>query len=311
MKLIGVVLFPIAALILWSRFVHLSPSDGERAGVRGTVTSASPAFLVKLAHFLFPPVAIGWFAVLAATCAITLVGLDLAIDRGAFLRHFHQSWMSHFAPAISSEYGSPNDHRFPFTLLLKNWDLTIPAAIGVLFLLQESLPRRRARNADFPVGRFRTPSSSLSPSDGERARGEGPMWTALVPVVWLAFALALFTTHTPWWTYYYIHIAIPLCLCAGFGLARLFEMVGRASPRAAETRKSPAPAQHVRSPAPAPKSKPAIGHVPSAAIFGLYSLCALFWMSSGSYLDISGIGKSPQTYCGLVLSQMNRFKHFT
>ena len=286
MKLIGVVLLPVAALVLWARFVPLNSFSPSSLGGEGMGEQAQ-----RLFRFLLPFEAVRSFAILTATCALTFVGLDLAIDGGAFLRHFHQSWMSHFAPAISSEYGSPNDHPFPFTLLLKNWDLTIPTAIAVFFLLRKSLPRST------PDPRPSTPVTRHWRVDP---------WK-LVPVLWLAFSLALFTIHKPWWAYYYIHIAIPLSLCAGFGLARIFEHVsGLVLLRTASR-----PGSQLRSRAPLAKSKSATSPIATAAIFALYSLCTLFWISTRAYLEISEIRNSPQTYYALVLNEIDRFKPFT
>jgi len=198
-----------------------------------------------------------------ATFAVTFAVLDLAIDRGAFLLNFRQSWMSHFAPAVTAAYGSPSDHRFPFALLLKNWDMTIPAVLGIILLL------RRARKAPLEI----------------------------IPVAWLALALTVFATHTPWWSYYYVHIAIPLSWCAGSGIA--FMMA--ATPKKVAAALWPARSTRL-------SLRRRFGVI---AVFAVYLTCAIPWMAARTYLQISGIRQSPQTYYALVLNEIDRFKPFT
>ena len=41
---------------------------------------------------------------------------------------------------------------------------------------------------------------------------------AAIPALWLAYNLAVFGLHQPWWNYYYVHTAIPLCWCAAIGI---------------------------------------------------------------------------------------------
>ena len=156
-KLINVILIPLAILIIWLQ---------HRA-------SAVPARNISTA-----------LLVLAASLAVSFVASDLLIDGGSFLRHFQQSWSSHFAAAKSFEYGSPNDHPFDWSVPLKNWDTTIPAILGIIFSLQQIR---------------KTP-------------------TAVLPITWLALSLLVLGSHKPWWPYYYIHNVIPLCWCAAIGV---------------------------------------------------------------------------------------------
>jgi len=243
MKILGLLLYPVAALVLWTQLEF--------------------------------PRAVRSMLILGATSVLTLVGLDLVIDKGAFMMNFHQSWMSHFAPTVSSEYGSPSDHRFPFTLLIKNWDMTLPAVIGIVWLVRRS---RKTRSA-------------------------------LVPLGWLGLVLIAFVTHKPWWSYYYVHIAIPLCLCAGFGLARVMELsvpfASRTSNRAVEATVHAASRKFVNSRL---RRRWVITMILPASAYALF---ALLWIGSRAYLEISEIRKSPQTYYSLVLTEIDRFKPFT
>lgn len=97
---------------------------------------------------------------------------------------FAQSRAAHFSAAKSYEYGSPADHAFDASVLLKNWDTTLPALIGIVFLI------RHVRQHP----------------------------ATLLPLVWLGLTFILFTTYRPWWSYYYVHNSIPLCWCAAVGV---------------------------------------------------------------------------------------------
>src|SRR5262249_20301650 len=67
--------------------------------------------------------------VLLIGAVFTFTLVDFAIERGAFLVHFGQSWASHFAATKSMEYGSPNDYPFDWSILVKHWDTTLPAIV--------------------------------------------------------------------------------------------------------------------------------------------------------------------------------------
>jgi len=127
--------------------------------------------------------------VFSVSVAMSFVGIDLLIEGGAYLRHFQQSWTSHFGVTRSFEYGSPAQHLFDWSILVKNWEPTIPACLGVPLCLS-----RRQRSP----------------------------WLVL-PVAWLALMLFVFATHRPWWAYYYIHIVLPLCWCAAVGIVAAWE----------------------------------------------------------------------------------------
>jgi len=177
----------------------------------------------------------------------SFVVIDLVVDGGAYLRHFHQSWTSHFAPAQSFEYGSAADHPFDWSVLLKNWDTAVPAVLGVV----------------------------ISVSRACKTRG------AILPVAWLVLTLSVFGLHKPWWAYYYVHTALPLCWCAAIGLGALWERA-----RARRSRGL-------------------------FALLALYGLAALPWMVGRVYLQAADIRRSPQTYSTLVLQEIERLKPYT
>src|SRR5206468_11200597 len=131
----------------------------------------------------------------------SFVAIDYVIDSGAFLLHFRQSWSSHFATPKSFEYGSANDHPFDWSILLKNWDTTVPSLLGIALLLRTKLPALFSRGRMEP--RLDSPSLRLSPQPlaGERVPGgrarrnsgsAGKSVVAMVPLAWLGLSFIVF-----------------------------------------------------------------------------------------------------------------------
>jgi len=163
------------------------------------------------------------------------------------LLQFQQAWGAHVASARSLEYGSPEQHAFDWTVLLKNWDTSAPALVGVFFL----------------------------------ARSGWPVKSTALPLVWLALTLVVFGTHKPWWSCYYVHNALPLCWCAGVGIAMTWHYV--------RARRS----------------------YVLGALLALYAVCASAWMGARLYLQEAGIRQNPKLYTCLALKEIERFKPFT
>jgi hypothetical protein len=185
-------------------------------------------------------------ALFGASCGVSFVALNYLTGNSLWIQ-LQQSWSAHFAHTRSFEYGSPTDRPFDGSVLVKNWDTTLPTLLGIFFFW------KRVR---------RDPA-------------------VLLPLVWLVLSLVVFTTHKPWWSYYYVHNSLPLCWCAGAGLALLWERI----------RLQPARAMGV--------------------LAGVYALCASLWAGTRVYLQVDGICKSPQLYSCLVLKEIERFKPFT
>jgi hypothetical protein len=255
MKLIGIIHLPLAALILWpprsaDSFIRIE----AKTDLRGHGCPRPGG------RFL------GAVGVFAASMALTFLAIVLLIDGGAFLQHFWQTWTAHFARAATSDYGTPDTHRFPPLLLLKNWDLTVPAAVGVVLLVRNSKCH----------------------------------CIAALPVVWLALMLTVFALHKPWWSYYYVHIAVPLSWCAACGITAA---AARILNRCRSRRLRPAQARAgrfliFRSPV-------------VVAVASAYFLCTVAWFSARVWLQITEIRKAPRTYHALVLAEMNRYRPFT
>ena len=268
-KFIGIIYLPLILLILWLRH-----RDGDSALTlpspllrRGEPVAEDPERGLSIVSQLVPP---GWLRSLVlfgASLALSFVAiLVLTGQTGPYLLQIGQTWEAHFAAAKSFEYGSPADHPFDWSVLLKNWDATLPALVGVIFLLREGFPAKAA------CGRLKMTldSSSLC------LRG-----LRIVPVAWLALTLGVLGTHKPWWTYYYVHTAVPLCWCAAVGIAGLWQWICQ--------RRSAA----------------------SGILLTLFCLAAAAWMGGRIYLQAASIRRSPQIHSSLVLSEVERLKPFS
>jgi len=243
LKLVPVILLAVAALILWLRYRE-SPHTIKRT-------------------FLS-------LAILGASLAVTFLVLDVVIDGGAYLANFQQSWVSHFGAAKTSEYGSAKDYPFAWSVLLNNWDTSIPAAVGIAVAI------RQARQ--LPL--------------------------ALVPVGWLALSFLVFGIHRPWWPYYYIHTAVPLCLCAALGIRAVSRDVLRRVPFSGKAFIDGVQRLRTEKGTPLPR----ILRFLAAAGLAVCGLCAAGWMGGRVYLQIESVRHAHQTYSTLVLSEIERFK---
>jgi hypothetical protein len=302
-KLVTVYLLPLAALIVWWRrrerraaergegiqtAKYAENAKGKRIGPQGIFRCRwpSPTLLTDLTHLTVSMLAFG------LGIFVAFVGLDYLIERGAFIRHFSQSWTSHFGAAKSFEYGSARDHPFDWSILLKNWDTTLPALLGGIVCVAAArragcracrLPELSSSVAERAVSEKAIAAVGTEKPREPADRNVCPTARALgaLPFAWLALSLIVFTLHKPWWPYYYIHTAIPLCWCAVIGIQVFFD--------AAKTR----------------RSRTAI------ALLTVFGLCAGPWMAARVYLQISEIRHSPQTYSSPVLAEIARYKPFT
>jgi hypothetical protein len=297
MKFIGVVYLPICGLILWLRSRRLSlsqsraPTSTLSAGRAGG-TRASSVFAGKGRRDAGAPgTRAGQFwqasLVFAMSVIISFVALNCLTGSPLTLQ-LQQSWASHFAATKSFEYGSPKDYPYDWTVLLKNWDTTAPALLGLTLLL------RRLRC---------TPEAAL-------------------PIGWLVLTMVVFGAHRPWWPYYYIHNALPLCWCAGIGIAfawdqiRINQSLSKSSrpARISGRRSSTRPQyqgladQGLAELVPPGRGKEIWWRAAGIAIFGL---CASGWMGTRIYLEEQATRGAPKLYTCLVLKEIERFKPFT
>ena len=101
-----------------------------------------------------------------------------------------------------------------------------------------------------------------------------------MPLAWLAVTFTVFTVHRPWWAYYYVHTAIPLCWCAAIAFTTAGAWVL--------------------------KSRNAARITPLAA----FCLCACCWMGGRMYVQAMAIRTSPQLYAEPVLGYIARLKPY-
>jgi hypothetical protein len=189
------------------------------------------------------------------------LAVDLAVDQGAYLANFQQSWRSHFSAVKTTEYGTPSEHVFEWVFLFRNWDTVVPAVAGMIVMI--SRLRRQL--------------------------------TLLFPLVWLIWSLVVFVNHTPWWSYYYVHLALPLSWCAAIG----FTSVVEAGLKLFDARKHLKPHQ---------KSWGAWAPLTGIAIF---AAVAVPWMGGRMYLQITTIRGLPRTFASLVMVEVERYKPYT
>jgi 4-amino-4-deoxy-L-arabinose transferase-like glycosyltransferase len=210
------------------------------------------------------------------------VGSDWIIEHGAYLTHFRQSWASHFGATKVSEYGSPRDHPYDWSVLLKNWDVTIPAPVGLLVIM----PRLRTALLGFGG-----PPSGMDDARGTTIR----LGLEALPLVWLALTFGVFGIHRPWWAYYYLHTALPLCWCAGVGINFLLETVKQRL-RLRRTRSQ--------------RRLPSWGLRLMAGTIALFGMCGLGWMGARVYLQVANLRVGPKIQSTPVIAQMQRFRPF-
>lgn len=233
-KLINVILAPIFMLIIFlgqSCRAETAPPGRvrirvDRALIRGSIID----WVLGIAVSLFTFLAINWL-----------------LPHGSYLLQLKQTWFAHFAYAQSFEYGSPSDYRFDWSVLVKNWDQTIPATFGILVCVLKVSTNR---------------------------------WFA-VPAAWFFLELIIFAVHTPWWSYYYVHNAVPIAWCAAIGIG---EALHRCGPRR--------------------KLVPFV-------VLSVFLTAATAWLITRVYLQTSSIRKSPQTYNSLILQEIERYKPHT
>ncbi len=180
----------------------------------------------------------------AATALAFLGVLLLTGETGSYLLQLKQSWFAHFAAARSLEYGTPDQHPFDWGVLLRHWDSTLPALAGIVVIV---------------------PSVRRTP-------------LAFFPVAWLGLTLLVFGLHRPWWTYYYVHTAVPLSLCAAIGFAEAW--------------------RHFR------RKRALVSQV----ALGLFMLAASVWMGARVYLQVASIRALPRIHSCLVLQEVARLR---
>jgi hypothetical protein len=195
------------------------------------------------------------------TLILAWLAVDLIVDQGAYLANFQQSWQSHFAAVKTKDYGSPTEHVFEWAIFARNWDTVVPALVGVIVAV----------------------------------RGFRRQVSLLFPFVWFVWALVVFVNHKPWWPYYYIHLAIPLCWLAAMGWQSVIQTcwsgykTGKKTIRSRKTWKS---------------AEPLAGAV-------ILSMLMVLWMGGRIYLQIASMRAQPRIFSSLVIAEVERYRPYT
>jgi hypothetical protein len=313
-KLIGVVYLPLALLILWWRSgTHSRHEFHEPHGSKGARPQKISA--IRVSHLCSSEFIRGSL-VFGASLVVGFLAINY-LTGSPLLLQLQQAWGAHFASAQSFEQGSPAEHAFEWAVLIKNWDVTGPAMIGVWFIAQRMTGRsvrlvRSAREAGPEIRNSKLETRNKFKFK-EMPTGENPesgTSLALLAVVWLGLTLVVFPMHKPWWAYYYVHNSLPLCLCAacgvGFVIDRLWASPGGKMP----------PSTAGKMPAATLKEgqrRVRVFRARKAVMVGvmIYALGTIAWMGGRVYLQVDGIRHAPKLYASLVLKEIERFKPFT
>ena len=295
MKMIGGAYLPIAGLMLWLR---------ERGGVVSSTEAKDNGFVDATPEARPLRAMMAGGLAFGTSVAISFVVLNFLTGNSLMLE-MRQAWAAHFAAATSFEYGSPEQYRFDWGLLIKNWETTVPAALGLGVVVR----RVRLRKV------------------------------VLIPISWLMLTFAVFAMHKPWWAYYYVHNALPLCWLAGVGVGFAWQwfraVLSQQASRGREQRRrersearlggrsrfggqtNPSPGAAL----PVQTGSLRYGRVELcvtrrrwqvlAAVAVLFGMCAASWMGARVYLEAQAMRKSPRLSSSLVLQEIERFKPYT
>jgi 4-amino-4-deoxy-L-arabinose transferase-like glycosyltransferase len=183
---------------------------------------------------------------LSFACALAIGFAGIHVLTGDdWTAQFAQSRASHFSSVQSQEYGSPADFPFRWDVLLKHWDTTVPALLGCFLIVR---------------------------------RHSIEKWA--LPCSWLVLTLVVFSRYRPWWNYYYVHTAIPLCWLGAVGIVAVW--------------------QHTRN----------LKRVSVYAAATACGLCAVSWFAGRLYLQAAEIRSKPRTYASPVLNEIKRYRPF-
>jgi hypothetical protein len=261
MKVIGTAYLPLAGLILWMRAKEAP--GARRGGTQERAFSDCSKWILR--SFIF-----------GISVLVTFIALN-CLKGSSLVIQVQQSWAAHFASARSYEYGSPTAYGFNWSILLKNWETTVPTLLGLCVLLP----------------RFRRPGHRL-------------------PIAWLGLSFVVFGTHKPWWAYYYIHNALPLCWCAGVAIAFLWERWEIHSlQRQEESSSRPPKGRNFTGTGLRRYSGSGTWVIWQAGVISVLAISAAAWLAARIYLQEQALRGAPRLDTCLVLKEIERFKPFT
>jgi hypothetical protein len=264
LKLIGIIYLPIILFTLWI-------FETNRTAPRTSVSHVFPKVVIQFTLF-------GLCILLGFLALNYLTGAPLRVQ-------FQQAWDSHFSSAKSLEYGSPSEHPYDWSVLLKNWDTLVPALAGMAFILvalKKSILPVPVRTSS------QIPKSLPLKSKIENHPAQCGTKIHSLPLLWFALTLIVFSLHKPWWQYYYIHNALPLCWLAAIGIVWVLNLVGSFN-----------------------NMKFKFARPLSLPVSVLFLMACLAWMSARVYLQEKDIRSSPKIQGSYLLKKIARYKPYT
>ena len=110
---------------------------------------------------------------------------------------------------------------------------SLQSSLGAHF--SQPLPGQADVGGETPADFALSPSLFLRHADGVAPALVGivllfkrrQMRQGMIPAIWLLTALAVHSAHRPWWSYYYLHLAIPLAWLAGLAAGEALGFVSQ------------------------------------------------------------------------------------
>jgi hypothetical protein len=195
----------------------------------------------------------------------------------------------------AAEYGSPGQHPFEWRVLLKNWDVTVPAIIGLACLLT-GLRKGCYTSTRKNAGNENRRTEAREGNQARRKEKTGWAEWQVLPLLWLALTFGVFGAHQPWWPYYYVHTAIPLCWCAAIAIGLLGNWAGGFLGRGKTTTFARGGKDWLR---------PAV-----VVVLSLFGLCSAGWMGARVYLQVANLRAAPKIQSTPVIAQLQRFRPY-
>jgi len=134
-----------------------------------------------------------------ATTTLVFLVIGMFFGKGSLA----SSWQSHTGHQIISGLGSPANFPFQFSMLLKHFECLAGSVFAIIFLCQQ----KRWYEMRFPL-------------------------------ILLATSFAVHLLHRPWWSYYYLHFAIPLAWLCGIAFSDLLMRISALLPRMRSAKQS-------------------------------------------------------------------------
>ena len=179
----------------WSWLCASGLVMGVALGIKLTAVMVAPAILVEIVLLRAADHNPAWkrqviFTAFqwAVVVGITFMVIGITWGRGSLAT----SWKSHAVEHAIPGMPGPNDYPFQPIVFLDHLECVVGAAVALLFVARQ----RRWRELAFPL-------------------------------VLLLTAVVVHVLHRPWWSYYYLHLAVPLAWLTGFAAGEVIREVSK------------------------------------------------------------------------------------